>query len=538
MTAEREWWRGAVFYQIYPRSFKDSNGDGIGDLKGATDKLDYIARAGFDAIWLSPFYKSPMRDFGYDITDYCAVDPMFGTMDDFDAFLARAHELGLKVILDVVFNHTSSDHPWFIESRQNNHNPKADWYVWADPKPDGTPPNNWMSIFGGIAWTFDTKRGQYYFHNFIKEQPDLNFHHPDVQNAILDICRFWLDRGIDGFRLDVINFLFHDRQLRDNPPKDPFKDGFSHQYEKMEPYNMQWHIHDKSQPECIEFIRRLRQVTDEYPGTMTLGEIGDDHFLECASQYTKGHEHLNTAYNFALIFGKKASANHIRKTIGAFEAFPGHGWPSWTFCNHDNIRVVTRWGQQTGHERNPDFAKMLIALLTSLRGTIFMYQGEELGLTEADIPYEKIQDPWGKNTWPDWQGRDGCRTPIPWEHDRPHAGFSDTGGDTWLPVHGGHYALAVNQQEATADSVLNFTREFLGWRKTQEALIIGKIAFIDTNDDDLLAFTRTHEGMSMMCVFNLSGDEKDISALPASLVVKTNATGGKLPAFGFYFGTL
>lgn len=512
MKAYNEWWRGAVFYQIYPRSFLDTNGDGIGDLKGIAEKLDYVAGLGVDGVWISPFLKSPMKDFGYDISDYRAVDPVFGTLEEFDKLLKKAHKLGLKIIMDLVLNHTSDQHPWFIESRKDKTNPKADWYIWADPKPDGMPPNNWRSLFGGPAWSFDNRREQYYMHNFIRAQPDLNYHNPEVQKAMLDECRFWLERGIDGLRLDVINFLFHDRQLRDNPPKDPHKEGYSHQYEKREPYNMQRHLYDKSQPENLEFIQRLRKLTDEYPDIFTLGEIGDDKFLERASEYTRGHEHLNTAYNFALIYGKKASAKHIRSAIEEFESFPGHGWPSWTFSNHDNIRVVTRWSQDVTKENYPAFAKVLIALLASLRGSIFFYQGEELGLTEAEIPYEKIQDPWGMNTWPDWQGRDGCRTPMPWNHHEPNAEFTSVGAEPWLPIPNDHLQKAVSLQDSDSSSVLNFTRNFLKWRKSRPELITGEIRFIETGDttDKLLAFTRRIDSKTLLCAFNLGANEASI----------------------------
>lgn len=532
-----EWWKGAVFYQIYPRSFYDSNDDGIGDLKGITQKLDYVASLGVDAIWLSPFYKSPMVDFGYDVSDYRDVDPLFGDLKDFDDFLACAHELGLKVIIDVVMGHTSTEHPWFLESRSGKDNPKSDWYVWANPKEDGMPPNNWFSLFGGSAWIFDTKREQYYMSNWTKGQAELNYHNPEVQDEMLDMCRFWLDRGVDGFRLDVINFLFHDKQLRDNPPKDPLKDGFSHQYEKLEPYNMQWHKFDKSQPENVTYMERLRELMNEYPDTMTLGEIGDDHFLDRCAEYTKGDDRLNTAYCFALIYGDSANGNHIRKTIEEFEGANKDSWPSWTFCNHDNIRVVTRWGKKQGYENNPDFAKVLLAALCCLRGTIFLYQGEELGLNEAEIPYEKLQDPWGKNTWPDWQGRDGCRTPIPWTND-DNAGFSQA-DETWLPIPDRHKEISIAEQERDTNSTLGFAREFLAWRKEQEALVSGEIEFLPETGDDLLVFTRTLDGKATFCAFNFSDQTLEISYKAGennftSAMLEDNKI--KLGPFGYFVG--
>ena len=288
----------------------------------------------------------------------------------------------------MVLAHTSDRHPWFIESRQDKDNPKAGWYVWADPKEDESLPSNWVSIFGGAAWTWDAGRGQYYLHHFLKEQPQLNYHNPVVQEAMLEDCRFWLERGIDGFRLDVINFIFHDEQLRDNPPKNPDKDGYSSQYTKPDPYNDQHHIYDKSRPEALDFIKCFRAMTDEYPGTMTLAEIGDDDFVARAAEYTSGPERFNTAYNFSLMTGEDITASKIRDAVENQASQPGNSWPSWSFCNHDVIRVVSRWGKKQGYENDPGFAKMLIALLCSLRGTVFLYQGEELGLTEAEIPFD------------------------------------------------------------------------------------------------------------------------------------------------------
>ncbi len=520
-----EWWRGAVMYQVYPRSFYDSNGDGIGDLPGITDKLEYIASLGVEAIWISPFFKSPMADFGYDVSDYRSVDPIFGTNQDFDALLEKAHELGLKIIIDLVLSHTSEQHAWFVESKQDKTNERADWYVWADAKPDGTPPNNWQSVFGGSAWTFDTRRGQYYFHNFLKEQPDLNFHNPAVQDAILDTCRYWLERGVDGFRLDVINFLFHDKTLRDNPPRGNNGTDFAMQFEKLEPYNMQAHIHDKSQPENVAFIERIRRLMDEFPGTFTLGEIGDDHPYERASEYTTDAR-LNTTYNPHMMSGhqgKELTEALIRSPIETFLTYPGDGWPSWAFCNHDVVRSVTRWGRKQGYENNPAFARMLTALLCSLRGTIFIYQGEELGLPEADIPFEKIQDPWGKYLWPEWQGRDGCRTPMPWRAADHQAGFTNA-AEPWLPIPDTHRSKSVDAQEKDADSILSFTRNFLAWRKSQMPLVLGAIEFIGTGDEKILAFKRTHEDKSILCAFNLCETPGTFQHAGKSVA---------LPAFGF-----
>lgn len=511
MTVDKDWWRGAVMYQIYPRSYKDSNNDGIGDLPGITDKLDHIASLGVDGIWISPFFKSPMKDYGYDVSDYCAVDPIFGSNEDFTILLQEAHKRGIKVIIDLVMSHTSSDHAWFLESRSSRENARSDWYVWADPKPDGTPPNNWQSCFSGAAWTFDTRRGQYYLHNFLSEQPDLNLHNPDVQAALLDACRFWLDMGVDGFRLDVVNFYFHDQQLRNNPPRDPDTVSTGVQFEKRYPYIMQQHVYDKSQPENIAFLQRLRALTDQYEATMMIGEIGDDDPFKLAVEYCSGGDKLHTSYSTHMMAGqdKVLVKSLIEEPITLFASHSKEAWPSWAFCNHDVVRVATRWGRDVPIDKQADFAKMLMALLCALRGSVYLYQGEELGLPEAVIPYEKIQDPWGKALWPEWQGRDGCRTPMPWNELMPHTGFSDTAGDTWLPVPDAHAKLSVSNQENDPASMLNFTRELIAWRKTKPVLIKGDMIIEEQDDESLMIFTRRLGNDVIRCRFNLSAVERD-----------------------------
>ncbi|MGF1641565.1 MAG: alpha-amylase family glycosyl hydrolase, partial [Rhodospirillales bacterium] len=447
-----DWWRGAVIYQIYPRSFLDADGDGIGDLAGITGKLPYVAGLGVDGIWLSPFFPSPMKDFGYDVADYRDVDPMFGTLADFDRLLAEAHRLGLRVIIDQVYSHSSDRHPWFEESRRSRDDAKADWYVWADPKEDGTPPNNWLAVFGGPAWDWETRRRQYYLHNFLKEQPDLNLHNPEVQEAVLDVARFWLQRGVDGFRLDVANFYMHDRELRDNPPvphPDPVK-----------PYWLQRQIYNRSRPETLAFVARLRALMDRYPGTMSVAELASDDPIGTMVAYTDGSDRFHTAYSFVFL-GPPLGAAAIRGIVEAMLARSPGAWPSWAFSNHDVERVATRWGGPGGAVG--DLAKLLIALLCSLRGTAFLFQGEELGLPQADVPFERLQDPEGRTFWPEHKGRDGCRTPIPWASATPHAGFSVA--EPWLPVDPAHRPLAVDVQEGDPASTLRFTRGFLAWRR-------------------------------------------------------------------------
>ncbi len=501
--SQAPWWRGAVIYQIYPRSFLDANGDGIGDLPGIVRKLDYIAALGVDAIWISPFFKSPMADFGYDIADYREVDPLFGTMADFDALLAKAHALGLKVMIDQVLSHTSVEHDWFKESRQSRDNPKADWYVWTDAREDGAPPNNWLSIFGGVAWQWEPRRGQYYLHNFLASQPDLNFHNPQVQQATLDNVEFWLARGVDGFRLDAINFCFHDPQLRDNPPKPPEKRvgrGFS----PDNPYAFQYHYYNNTQAENLPFLQKLRSLLDRYPGTVSLGEISSEDSLATTAEYTRAG-HLHMGYSFELLTDD-FSAAYIRETVSRLEAAMTEGWPCWAISNHDVQRAVTRWGQ--GAE-TPAFARLLIAMLCSLRGSVCVYQGEELGLGEAEVPFEALQDPYGIAFWPNFKGRDGCRTPLPWDASE-QAGFST--GTPWLPIAAAHRAQSVAAQEADPQSVLHAIRQFLTWRKRHPALREGDIVFHETAEP-VLMFQRRHAAQRLLLAFNLSAEAADV-ALP------------------------
>lgn len=547
MIDEKDWWRYGVTYQIYPRSYKDSNADGVGDLAGITDKLEYIAGLGVDAIWISPFFKSPMKDFGYDVSDYSSVDPIFGKNEDFDILLKRAHELSLKVVIDMVLSHTSNEHPWFIESRSSRDNVKANWYVWADPKPDGSPPNNWQSCFSGAAWTFDTRREQYYLHNFLPEQPDLNFHCEEMQEALLKECRFWLDRGVDGFRLDTANFYYCDKQLRDNPPRDPNTISTGVQYEKTYPYVMQQHIYDKSQPENLEFMRKIRKLLDEYGATMAIGEVGDDDPFKLSLEYTSGNDKLHTCYNTHLMAGQSKSFDEsiVRDPIELYQSYPGDGWPSWAFTNHDVTRAVSRWGKDVSLDDQREFAKVLVALVTSLRGSPYLYQGEELGLPEAIIPFERIQDPWGKAMWPEWQGRDGCRTPMPWTATNHHAGFS-TAEQTWLPVPDTHVHLAADKQDGDPLSTLNFTRAFLKWRKTQNALLRGSMTFLKGHDPKIVAFRREVANETILCAYNLGAEPKSLKNIPQSSDMVDSAihinrgavSGGSLslPGYSIYIG--
>ena len=492
MSLDENWWRGSVTYQIYPRSFQDSNGDGIGDIAGITQRLPYVAALGVDAVWLSPVFTSPMADMGYDVSDYTDIDALFGTLDDFDAMVAEAHRLGLKVIIDQVLSHSSHEHPFFQESRQSRDNPKADWYVWADPNHDGTPPNNWQAIFnGGGAWEWEPRRQQYYFHNFLKEQPDFNFHNPDVQEWLLGVLRFWLDRGVDGFRLDTVNFYFHDIKLRNNPADYVRKTGPVGRL-----YDMQYPLFSKNQPENLDFLCKLRSVMDEYPGRTLIGEIGDHHHgTELMAAYTSNGR-LHMAYSFDLL-SAEFSARHFRHHIETFFGQAQGGWPCWAFSNHDVPRHASRWAQHGVSQ--PALAKQAATLLLSLQGSVCIYQGEELGQCETELTYDELTDPQGLNYWPADKGRDGCRTPMVWDDTAAHGGFSSA-DHPWLPVKAPQLANAVNRQDAAPDSVLSHYRDMLRLRRELPDLKAGDTRFLNT-DEPILAFLR---GRNLLCLFNLS----------------------------------
>lgn len=500
MESNLNWWKGGVIYQIYPRSFMDNNGDGIGDLAGITAKLDYVASLGVDGIWLSPIFTSPMKDFGYDVSNYRDIDPMFGSLDDFKRLIDRSHELGLKVMIDQVISHSADVHPWFEESRQDKVNPKADWYVWADPKADGSPPNNWLSIFGGSAWKWDSRRLQYYLHNFLESQPDFNFHNPEVRQAHLDNMRFWLELGVDGFRLDTVNFYFHSEGLEDNPPVlagEPKTMGVSHD----NPYSYQRHVYDLSRPENLTFLKELRALMDEFPGSTTVGEIGDDFPLERMAEYTSGNDKLHMAYTFDLL-NKPNSVEYIRNVLQNMQNIVGDGWPCWALSNHDVVRSRTRWGEGKDGEAYPLIA---LALILSLRGSVCLYQGEELGLPEADVPFERLQDPYGIPLWPVFKGRDGCRTPMVWD-DSPLGGFSTI--EPWLPVDKAHLPLSVAQQEAKPNALLHKVRQLIKWRQQQAILVNGELSQVTLNNHDLMAFVREYQGQKMLVVLNMTSEEQ------------------------------
>lgn len=496
--AGQDWWKGAVTYQVYPRSFQDTNGDGIGDLPGITARLPHIADLGVDAIWLSPIFTSPMRDMGYDVSDYTDIDPTFGTLQDFDALIQRAHDLGLKIIIDQVLSHCSDQHPFFTESRASRDNPRADWFVWADPRKDGTPPTNWLSVFGGSAWTWDARRKQYYLHNFLSEQPDFNFHNPAVQDWHLANMRFWLDRGVDGFRFDTANYFFHDPQFRDNPADFREKtrpDG--------NPYEMQYHLFDKNRPETTGWMERIRSLLDSYDSRASVGEVGDSHHaIRLMGEYT-GPSRLHQCYSFEMMGPDYAPAAFRRKIEDFFAGAP-NGWPMWAFSNHDVPRHVSRWSR---HGTSQDaIAKQAAALILSFEGSICLWQGEELGQTDTDLAFHELTDPQGIAFWPEPVGRDNTRTPMVWD-GTAHGGF--TSGTPWLPVKPPQLARNAAAQAQDPESVLNFYKLMLRYRRERSELRTARTRFLDL-PDPVLGFTR---GDGLVCVFNLS---------PAETIIRIN----------------
>jgi alpha-glucosidase len=490
------WWRGAVVYQVYIRSFADSNGDGQGDLPGLLSRLDYIASLGVDAIWLSPIHPSPNRDWGYDVSDYEGVHPDYGTLADFDALVAAAHARGIRILLDEVLCHTSDEHEWFLDSLRRG--AKSDWYVWADPAPDGTAPNNWLSAFGGPAWSYQPARRQHYHHKFLRQQPKLNWRNGPAKKAALDVLDLWLRRGADGYRLDVANAFLHDDQLRDNPPAP---------MERRTPAiwahaaNLQRHIHDSNLPENRDVLGEIRQTVEKYPDRFVFGEFSEG--FERSGAYLASDVGLHASYTFSMLRANRLSPDFVRDEIAVMTRHPDY-WPCVSLSNHDIVRTVTRFGG--GRDGNPALAKLLLALLFSLRGTVLLYQGEELGLPEVDLRRDQLRDPVGDLYYPIAKGRDGCRTPMPWNADAPNLGF--TTGSPWLPLGPAHRRLAVSEQENDANSTLAFARAFLARRRKSAALARGDIAWVDA-PAPLAVFTRSHGSERVTCAFNMSGEKAE-----------------------------
>jgi len=480
-TAAR-WWLGAALYQVYIRSFCDGNGDGQGDFVGLISKLDYIKSLGVDAIWLSPIHPSPNRDWGYDVADYDGVHPDYGTLADFAALVEAVHARGLKLILDEVLAHTSDEHAWFAASRDGDP-AKRDWYVWAAPKDDGTVPNNWLSVFGGPAWSYQPARKQYYHHKFLRQQPKLNWMNEDARGAALDVLDLWLERGVDGYRLDVANAFLHDPSLTDNPAIPAPERG---RVEWAAAANMQRHFHDSNLRENKGALDVIRRRVDAFDDRFVFGEFSEE--FERSGCYLSSDKGLHAGYNFALLLATDVGA--IRTHLETLARFPGH-WPCIAFSNHDVVRTATRFGTEA--------AKVMLALLASLRGTLLLYQGEELGLPEVDLRRDQLKDPVGDLYYPLFKGRDGCRTPMPWDADEPNLGFSIA--TPWLPLGAAHRGLAVSEQEKDPDSALAFTRQLLLARKSHPALHHGDLELLP---GPALAFLRHADKETLVCAFNLT----------------------------------
>ena len=485
MKKEFLWWRDGIIYQIYPRSFADSNNDGIGDLPGITDKLDYLRELGIDAIWLSPIYPSPDVDFGYDVADYQAIDPKFGTMKDFEVMVREARKRDIHIVMDLVLNHTSDRHPWFVESRQSKDNPYHDWYIWRDPKPNGDPPNNWQAVFGGSAWEYVPELGQYYYHMFYKEQPDVNWRNPQVREAMLDVFRFWLKKGVDGFRLDVFNVYFKDADLKNNPGKLGIR-GFDRQK----------HIYDISQPEMFPLLNEIRGILDKHKEAYAVGET----FL-ADPQQTAGYcgaDKLHAAFNFDFAANHWHPQRFLNSVLKWYAALSGESWPNNFLSNHDMKRAASRYCFGEDDRR----AKVAAAMLLTLKGTPFMYYGEEIGL--RDIPIRKkadVKDPIGKTFWPVYRGRDGCRAPMQWNSEI-NAGFSEKA--PWLPVNKDYPSRNVVQQTSEPDSLLNFYKQIIQIRRSEPALQRGDFTSLVEDPHHILAYSRKLDEEEIAVVLNLS----------------------------------
>ena len=501
-----KWWETAVIYQIYPRSFQDSNGDGIGDLSGITSRLKYISDLGVDAVWVSPFFKSPQKDFGYDVSDYCDINPEYGTLKDFDDFLEKAHKLNLKVMIDFVPAHCSDQHSWFLESRKSKHNSKANWFHWVDPKQDGSAPTNWLSFFGGRAWTWEPRRQQYYLHNFLPSQPNLNHSNPEVREALMDVVRFWFDRGVDGFRLDAVHTINGDEApYNDNLVNTKFKLGPLPQ--DQQPFFRQLHGSAQlNQPAIQIFSQSIRSVAESYKDRFLMGEVDGDNdtAMEVSEQFT-APDRLHATYNFDLLEWGGLTVHEIKMAISkAINIFNGTGRISFAFSNHDVPRVASRQLKALGlrSEQSDDMQLLLLKLQTCLIGSACIYQGEELGLEDAnDIPIDRLQDPWGIEFAPTFLGRDSCRTPMVWNSNEPNGGFS-TARKTWLPVTKKHLKKCGMNQVGTPDTIYQKFSSFLKWRKDQPALMSSNEITTPTGGSKKIIFLRKSKRQTLRCIFD------------------------------------
>jgi alpha-glucosidase len=493
------WWQHAIIYEVYPRSFQDSDGDGIGDLNGILQRLEYLVKLGVDALWITPFYPSPMADFGYDVADYCGVDPLFGTMRDFDRLLQEIHSRGLKLILDLVPNHTSDQHPWFLESRSSRDNPKRDWYLWRDE------PNNWQSNFGGSGWEWDEISGQYYYHSFLKQQPDLNWRNPLVRTAIFEAMRFWLERGVDGFRVDVMWLMIKDDQFRDNPPNPSYCAGQPSSHRFLPVFN-------SDRPQVHEVVSEMRAVTDDYMDRVLIGEI----YLpipRLMTYYGKNLGGTQLPFNFQLLQASWTAEALAAAISGYTNALPAEAWPNWVLGNHDSARIATRVGTHR--------ARLAAMLLLSLPGTITLYYGDEIGMTNVSIPPEMVQDPAEKNEPGIGVGRDPERTPMPWDGS-PLAGF--TTGRPWLPLGPGHGALNVVNLEQDPESILHLYRSLVALRNNHPVLVTGELQSIDAANN-VLTYERHGCGERLRVILNFGDAQLAISSEIGEILAATHPHG-------------
>jgi oligo-1,6-glucosidase/alpha-glucosidase len=498
-SREIPWWERGVIYQVYPRSFQDSDGDGVGDLAGIEARLDHIAALGADAIWLSPIFPSPMADFGYDVTDYCGIEPMFGDMATFDRLLAAVHARGLKLLLDFVPNHSSDKHPWFVESRASRNHAKRDWYIWRDGVAGG-PPNNWISDFGGSSWTWDEATGQYYLHAFLKEQPDLNWRNPGLRAAMMDVLRFWLDRGVDGFRIDVLWHIVKAAGLPDNPVNPGWTPHRNERDRLVQRYST-------DQPEAHAISAEFRALADSYGGRVLIGEIFLPNERHALWYGTPGHPQVHLPFNFQLI-ENAWDATILRRVIADYEAsLPPFGWPNWVIGSHDAPRIAARIGEAQ--------ARVAAMLLLTLRGTPTLYQGDEIGIGEVAIPPDRIRDPQDLRQPSLGIGRDRSRTPMPWDAT-PFAGFSTT--DPWLPLNPDWPKRNVAVQARDPGSMLVLYRSLLSQRRSSEALSIGGVVLADA-DDDILSYERRHGSERLLIVLNLGAQWRKLM-LPEDAVIE------------------
>lgn len=505
-AAQADWWKHAVIYEIYPRSFADSNNDGTGDLKGITEHLDYLQKLGIDAIWITPCFPSPQVDFGYDVSDYRNIDPQYGTLADFDQLVAEGKKRGIKVILDLVVNHTSDKHPWFVESRKSKTNRYRDFYIWRDGKGDAAP-NHWQSLFGGSAWEKDDATGQWYYHAFNVHQPDLNWRNPEVEKAVFDIVKFWYQRGVYGFRLDAVDNFFEDPQLRENPFTVDAQGQLSESERRF--------THDL--PEVHTELQKLRKASDAYPGRILIGETWTDTPEQLAIYYGPQLNELQLPMYFNFTTVNKLSAAEFRSKIDAIETNPVHGWPAFVLSNHDIVRWVDRYGDG---KNNNAIAKLMSAMILTLRGTAILYYGEELGMTNHDPErLEDVQDVIGKTGWPKEKGRDGERTPMQW-NDSTNAGF-DQGAKTWLPVNPNYKTVNVANESADRNSLLNWYRKLIALRRERAALYEGDYRPLNADDPNVLAYVRTADKHRVLVVLNMSG-QSQVVKLDAALLGSTS----------------